>query len=339
MGMGTVAVWYFGGRAILDPDSAFSFGDLIAFIGYMAMFYAPLQWFTAVVNWTTHAFASAERILHILDQDPEEYEAPDAVVLPQVHGALCFEDVRFSYDRGKEVIKGVTFEIAPGEMIGLVGKSGAGKSTLINLCCRFYDPDFGAVRVDGHDLRRLQLRQWRESIGIVMQDPFLFNASIAENISYGRPEASFEEVVRAARAAEAHEFILGKSEGYDTRVGEGGSGLSGGEKQRIAIARAILADPPILILDEATSAVDSETEKAIQAAIAKLVQGRTTIAIAHRLATLRHADRLLVIDDGKVVEEGTHEALLANEDGHFSKLVRLQEENNRLRSEREAYAG
>lgn len=338
MGLGSVAVWYFGGRAILDPSSTFTFGDLIAFIGYMAMFYGPLQWFTAVINWMTHAFASAERILQVLDQEPEAYDDKGALQLNKIQGGIAFDDVRFSYERGKEVIKGVSFEIEPGEMIGLVGKSGAGKSTIINLCCRFYDVDSGAIRVDGHDLREVSLSQWRTSVGIVMQDPFLFNASILENIRYGRPEASFEEVVRAARAAEAHRFILGKEEGYDTLVGEGGANLSGGEKQRIAIARAILNDPPILILDEATSAVDSETEKAIQAAIATLVKGRTTIAIAHRLATLRHADRLLVIEDGGVVEMGTHEELLANEDGNFSKLVRLQAENNRLRAEQQAYS-
>ncbi len=329
IGLGSVAVWYFGGRAILDPTSSFTFGDLIAFIGYMVMFYAPLQWFTAVINWMTHAFASAERILHILDQNPEQYEDPDAITLPKIEGSICFEDVRFSYDRGKEVIKGISVVIKPGEMIGLVGKSGAGKSTIINLCCRFYDVDSGTIKVDGHDLRTIKLTQWRENIGIVMQDPFLFNASILDNISYGRPKASFEDIVRAARAAEAHEFILGKEEGYDTLVGESGSNLSGGEKQRLAIARAILNDPPILILDEATSAVDSETEKAIQAAIANLVKGRTTLAIAHRLATLRNANRLLVIDDGQIIEMGTHEELMAKEDGHFAKLVRIQAENNR----------
>ncbi|NNE93791.1 MAG: ABC transporter ATP-binding protein [Verrucomicrobiales bacterium] len=336
MGLGTVAVWYFGGHAILDKT--FSVGDLVAFIGYMAMFYGPLQWFTAVVNWMTHAFASSERILQVLDQKPEAYDDPDALPLPRTKGKIEFDNVRFSYNRGKEIIKGISFEIQPGEMIGLVGKSGAGKSTIINLVCRFYDVDSGEIRVDGHDIRKIKLQDWRKNIGIVMQDPFLFSASIAENIAYGTPGATFEDIVRAARAAEAHEFILDKEEGYDTVVGEGGVDLSGGEKQRLAIARAILNDPPVLILDEATSAVDSETEKAIQAAISNLVKGRTTIAIAHRLATLRNADRLVVIEDGRVIEQGNHEELLEKEDGHFANLVKLQAENNQLRGEQIAYS-
>ncbi|MGK0185736.1 MAG: ATP-binding cassette subfamily B protein [Verrucomicrobiales bacterium] len=338
MGFGTVAVWYFGGHSILTPDSNFSFGDLIAFIGYMAMFYGPLQWFTAVVNWMTHAFASTERILQVLDQKSESYDVPGAVAMPTVQGAVAFEDVRFSYSRGKEVIRGVSFSIEAGQMIGLVGKSGAGKSTIINLICRFYDPDSGRILIDGNDLKDIKLSDWRKHIGIVMQDPFLFSANIADNIAYGAPDASFEDVVRAARAAKAHDFILEKEEGYDTVLGEGGVELSGGERQRIAIARAILNDPPVLILDEATSAVDSETEKAIQEAISTLVKGRTTIAIAHRLATLRNADRLVVIENGKVLEQGTHEELLAKKDGHFANLVNLQAENNRLRGEAAAYS-
>ncbi|MEO0414786.1 MAG: ABC transporter ATP-binding protein, partial [Verrucomicrobiota bacterium] len=338
MGMGTVAVWYFGGHAILDPDSDFTVGDLIAFIGYMAMFYGPLQWFTAVVNWMTHAFASSERILQVLDQEPEQYDKPDALALTKPEGRIAFEDVRFSYNRGKEIIKGIDFDIEPGQMIGLVGKSGAGKSTIINLVCRFYNVDSGCIRIDGHDIRDIKLEDWRNNIGIVMQDPFLFSGSITENIAYGNPEAEFEDVVRAARAAKAHEFILDKEEGYDTTVGDGGVDLSGGEKQRIAIARAILSNPPVLILDEATRAVDSETEKSIQEAIANLVKGRTTIAIAHRLATLRNADRLFVIEDGQVIESGSHEELLDLEGGHFAKLVRLQNENNRMRSEQSAYS-
>jgi ATP-binding cassette subfamily B protein len=254
-----------------------------------------------------------------------------------VRGAIRFDQVRFSYERGREVIKGIDLEIPPGRMIGLVGKSGAGKSTIINLISRFYDPDSGAVTVDGVDLRSLDLAEWRKQVGIVMQSPYLFDASILDNIRYGDPTASFDRVVAAARAARAHDFISAKEDGYDTIVGDGGSSLSGGERQRIAIARAILNDPPVLILDEATSAVDSETEKSIQEAITALVRGRTTIAIAHRLATLRNADRLVVIDDGKIAEQGTHEELMAIEDGVFAKLVRLQSDINRLRAEQEAW--
>lgn len=338
MGVGTVSVWYFGSHSILDPDSDFTFGHLIAFISYMAMFYGPLQWFTAVVNWSTHAITASERIFQVLDQEPETYDREGAISLPRAKGEIRFENVRFSYNRGKEIIKGITFDIKPGEMIGLVGKSGAGKSTIINLVCRFYDVDSGALKIDGNDIRDIKLEDWRRNIGIVMQDPFLFSGTISENISYGNPDVDFDEIVRAARAAHAHDFILDKEEGYDTVVGEGGVDLSGGEKQRIAIARAILNDPPILILDEATSAVDSETEKAIQEAIGNLVKGRTTIAIAHRLATLRNASRLIVIENGSIVEHGTHEELMAREEGHFAKLVELQAENNRMRSTQVAYS-
>lgn len=218
-------------------------------------------------------------------------------------------------------------------MVGLVGKSGAGKSTIINLVCRFFEPDSGALKIDGRDLSTLDLDEWRQKIGIVMQDPFLFQGTLAENIAYHCPDATFEEIVKAARAAHAHDFILEKEDGYDTRVGEGGVSLSGGEKQRIAIARAILHVPPILILDEATSAVDSQTEAKIQASIQTLVEGRTTIAIAHRLATLRHADRLFVVEDGAIIESGDHETLMKKEDGHFRKLVDLQTQNNRIREE------
>jgi len=227
--------------------------------------------------------------------------------------------------------KGVSFEIAPGEMIGLVGKSGAGKTTVINLICRFYDADSGSITIDGHPIRKIRLDQLRRQIGLVMQEPFLFNGTILENIRYGVPGASFEEMILAARAARAHEFILEKEDGYDTYLGEGGATLSVGEKQRIAIAQAILHDPPILILDEATSSVDSETEKAIQEAIANLTRNRTTIAIAHRLATLRNASRLIVLDDGKLAEMGSHDELVAK-DGIYAKLVKLQTELTRLRS-------
>jgi ATP-binding cassette, subfamily B, bacterial len=332
MTIGVTAVWYFGVRRIAGGDQNLSMGTLLAFVGYIWLFFGPLQWFTAVMNWMTHAFSGAERIFAVLDSAPETYDAPDAISVPEVKGAIAFKDVRFSYDRGKEVIKGISIDVKPGEMIGLVGKSGAGKSTIINLVSRFYDVDSGMITIDGHPIKKLKLQEFRRQLGIVPQDPFLFNASVLENIRYGRPLASFEDVVRAARAANAHDFIVDKEDGYDTIIGEKGTMLSGGEKQRIAIARAILHNPPILILDEATSAVDSETEKAIQDAIAFLIRGRTTIAIAHRLATLRNANRLIVIEDGKIAEQGTHDELLASE-GVYAKLVKIQTDINRITSE------
>jgi len=337
MALGTVLVWYAGGAAILRGITGAGLGTLLAFVGYMALFYGPLQWFSAVLNWATNALTAAERIFAVIDQPEEGTTRAEPVTPGPVRGHIRFERVRFSYERGREVIRGMDLDVAPGEMIGLVGKSGAGKSTMINLISRFYDPDSGAITIDGVDLRDIDLAAWRRLVGVVPQNPFLFNASVLENIRYGDPAAPFERVVAAARAARAHDFIAAKEDGYDTVVGDGGSSLSGGERQRVAIARAILHDPPVLILDEATSAVDSETEQQIQEAIAALVAGRTTIAIAHRLATLRNADRLIVIDDGSIVEQGSHEELLANEDGHFARLVRLQTEINRLRAEQTAW--
>jgi len=296
------------------------------------LLYGPLQWFTQIFNWMSRAFAGAERIFSILDSKPERYDPPDAISMPRISGAIQFDNVHFSYDRGKEVLKGISLDIKPGEMIGLVGKSGAGKSTLIKLICHFYEPDSGEILIDHCPINTIKLNDLRRQIGMVMQEIFLFNASIFDNIRYGLDSASFNDVVAAAKAANAHDFILAKEHGYDTIIGDGGVDLSGGERQRIAISRAILHNPPILILDEATSSVDSETEKAIQEAIATLIQGRTTIAIAHRLATLRNADRLVVMEDGCIKETGTHEELLAC-DGIYAKLVRIQKEITKLKSE------
>nr|MBA3847386.1 ABC transporter ATP-binding protein [Planctomycetota bacterium] len=332
MGLAGAGMWYVGGHRIVG-GSALTLGDMIAFGAYMGSLYGPLQWFTEVFNWMSNALSAAERIFSVLDEPTEEALAtagatPAAPVDPSLRfrGEIEFKDVRFSYERGKEVLKGISFRLPAGQMVGLVGKSGSGKSTIINLISRFYDPDAGQILIDGTPVEGHDVSRVRRSIGVVMQDPFVFNASILENIRFGRPDATFEDVMRATRAANAHEFILDKEDGYDTLIGEGGAQLSGGERQRVSIARAILDDPPVLILDEATSAVDSETERAIQEAIAVLIKGRTTIAIAHRLATLRNAHHLLVMDDGKLVEEGTHEELLAKADGVFAKLVRLQNE-------------
>lgn len=331
MAAGTIVVWTLGASKIGHggQSGGTSLGTLIAFIGYMAMFYGPLQWFSFVTNWFAQAMTGAERIFQLLDQPEEggpENQGNPFKANPGTGVKVEFESVHFSYERGRAVLRGVNITIAPGTMVGLVGRSGAGKSTIINLLSRFYNPDAGRILIDGQDLTGLRLGDWRRSVGLVPQEPFLFNTSIAANILAARPEATFAEVVAASKAAHAHEFIMKKMDGYDTLVGEGGITLSGGEKQRIAIARAILQDPPLLILDEATSAVDSETEAKIQEAIERLVRGRTTIAIAHRLATLRRAQRLIVIDDGRIAEEGTHAELLAKPDGLFAKLAKTQQE-------------
>jgi ATP-binding cassette subfamily B protein len=300
-----------------------SLGTLVAFISYLGMFYGPLQMLTGFANHMNRAFTAAQRLFEVTDADQEVYEADDAVAMPDPKGALKFENVHFGYLKDKPVLKGLDLDVAAGEMIGLVGRSGAGKTTLTNLICRFYDVDEGAICLDGVDLRNVRLRDVRRHIGIVPQESFLFDGSIADNIGYARPGASREDIIKAAIAANAHGFIMRQPDGYDTRCGERGGRLSGGEKQRIAIARAILHDPTILILDEATSSVDTQTEALIQEALTTLVKGRTTFAIAHRLSTLRNADRLLVIEDGKQAEVGTHDELLAKK-GTYHKLVQMQ---------------
>ena len=325
MSWGVFLVWYFGGRQILGGEM--TLGALVAFISYLWMLYEPLRWFGELYNVLLRAFAGAERIFEVTDSLPETRNTTDAVPLPRMEGQVAFRDVTFGYDRGKPVLKGIDLVAKPGEMVGLVGKSGAGKSTLISLICRFYDPDRGRIEIDGTDMREVCLEDLRSRIGVVQQEPFLFDATIAENIAYGKPNATFSEVIRAATAAEAHEFIVQKPDGYDMKVGEKGGKLSGGEKQRISIARAILHNPRILILDEATSSLDTRTEWKIQKAISRLVKGRTTFAIAHRLSTLRIADRLVVLDDGKVAETGTHHELMSRK-GFFYRLVKSQQETS-----------
>ncbi len=327
MSCGAFFVWYFGGRKILNDEM--TLGALTAFVSYLWMMYQPLRWFGDFYNFMMRAFAGARRIFEVIDSTPEPYDAPDARPLPSIEGRITFDGSYFGYDPGKPVLKGIELEVSPGEMIGLVGKSGAGKSTLINLICRFYDPDRGAVLVDGQDMREVRLGDLRSKIGMVHQESFLFDGTLAENIAYGKPDATFDDIVRAAMAAEAHEFIVVKPDGYNMRVGERGGKLSGGEKQRISIARAILHDPKILILDEATSSLDTQTERKIQVAISRLVQGRTTFAIAHRLSTLRSANRLVVIDEGRVAEVGTHQELMDRE-GLFYRLVKTQQETSAL---------
>jgi ATP-binding cassette, subfamily B, bacterial len=320
--LGLLVVWGFGIWQVSRGEV--TVGVLTAFLAYIGRFYGRLDSMSRIVSVTQKAAAGAKRIFDILDHVSNVPEPAEPAQLPPagLSGGVVLENVAFRYGN-RSVIRGLNLEIHPGEMIGLVGHSGSGKSTLVNLLCRFYDVSDGAIRVDGIDLRRIGVAQYRAHIGLVLQEPFLFFGTIAENIAYGRPEATREQIVAAARAAHAHDFILRLPQGYDALVGERGQGLSGGERQRISIARALLIDPKILILDEATSAVDTETEKEIQKALDNLVQGRTTIAIAHRLSTLRKADRLVVMDRGEIVEVGPHEALMARQ-GHYWRLYQAQ---------------
>jgi ATP-binding cassette subfamily B protein len=321
--IGLLVVWAFGIWQVSRSD--ITVGVLTAFLAYISRFYTRLDSMSRIVSVTQKAAAGAKRIFDILDHVSSVPEPAHPVHLKEVKGRIEVRDVGFRYGN-RAVLRGVDLAIAPGEMIGLVGHSGSGKSTLVNLICRFYDVTEGAIRIDGVDIRSLPVAEYRRNIGLVLQEPFLFFGTIAENIAYGKPNATREEIVAAARAAHAHEFILRLPQGYDSLVGERGQGLSGGERQRISIARALLIDPRILILDEATSSVDTETEKEIQKALDNLVRGRTTIAIAHRLSTLRRADRLVVMDRGRIVEVGNHDQLMAREGAYF-RLYQAQVRN------------
>ena len=318
---GTVIVWGLGSRAVINGNM--TIGELMAYLGYLGMFYRPVFMITRMFNMIVTSLSASDRIFDILDTEPDVKEADNPLPAPNIQGRIEFDRVTFGYDPGKPVIKDMSFEIKANELVGLVGKSEAGKSTMINLIARLYDPSSGVVRIDGEDVRNLSHADVRKQIGVVLQETFLFSGTIYDNIAYARPDATPEEVLEAAEAARAHDFIMRKPDAYDTQVGERGNRLSGGEKQRISIARAILRDPRILILDEATSSVDTETEAHIQHALERLTRGRTTIAIAHRLSTLRNCDRLLVIDDGRLVETGTHQELMAN-NGIFADLVKSQ---------------
>ncbi|MGB4058997.1 MAG: ABC transporter ATP-binding protein [Burkholderiaceae bacterium] len=312
--VGLLVVWAFGIWQV--SQNAITVGVLTAFLAYISRFYTRLDSMSRIVSVTQKAAAGAKRIFDILDHVSSVPEPTNPVALPSVTGRIDIEHAHFRYGN-RAVIKDLTLSIAPGEFIGLVGHSGSGKSTLVNLLCRFYDVSGGSIQIDGVDIRALKVADYRRHIGLVLQEPFLFFGTIAENIAYGRPEATRADIVAAARAAHAHEFILRLPQGYDSLVGERGQGLSGGERQRISIARALLIDPAILILDEATSSVDTETEKEIQKALDNLVRGRTTIAVAHRLSTLRRANRLVVMDKGHMVEVGSHEALMDQQGAYF----------------------
>ncbi|MGK5028358.1 ABC transporter ATP-binding protein [Janthinobacterium sp. DSP2-3-3] len=324
--MGLLVIWCFGIWQLSRGE--ITVGVLTAFIAYSTRFYGRLDSMSRIVSVTQKSASAAKRIFDILDHVSSVPEPAQPVKLEKIEGRIDLREVGFRYGN-RAVNRGITLNIKAGEMIGLVGHSGSGKSTLVNLICRFYDVSEGAILLDGVDIRSFAVSDYRRNIGLVLQEPFLFFGTIAENIAYGKPHATRQEIIAAARAAHAHEFILRLPQGYDSMVGERGQGLSGGERQRISIARALLIDPRILIMDEATSSVDSETEKEIQKALDNLVQGRTTIAIAHRLSTLHRADRLVVLDRGQIVEVGSHDELMAKEGAYF-RLYEAQARNNEL---------
>ena len=326
-GLGGLIIWYAGGKSVLVQH--ITLGTLMAFLGYLGMFYSPISALTMFSNWLTGFLTAGQRIFEIMDTDISIKEPQKPVHLQTIRGQIEFRNVTFGYDPYQPVLKNVSLIIQPGQLVGVVGKSGSGKTTLVNLICRFYDPQQGLVLIDDQDVKTMSNTELREHVGLVLQEPFLFRATIAQNIAYGVPNADPQQIINASRAANCHKFILEHPSSYDTRLGERGAGLSGGEKQRISIARALLCDPSILILDEATSNVDTESEQEIQEALSVLTKNRTTIAIAHRLSTLKGADIIYVIDDGRIIEQGDHEALM-DKQGLYYKLVMIQTKLTKL---------
>lgn len=326
MGLGAELATYFGALNVLNGK--FTVGTLTQLVSYAAMFYGPMRWMAHMPRMFMHMINSLDRMYEILDEEPEIVNT-DNVLSHDIKGDVRFESVTFGYDPGSPVLDNITVDVKQGEMIGIVGASGVGKSTMINLLMRLYDPDYGRITVDGIDLRDIEINKLHSQIGVVLQETFLFSGTIAANIRYSRPDATVDEIMTAAKMANAHDFICNLPDGYDTYLTERGGSVSGGERQRIAIARAILANPRLLILDEATSALDTESEELVQQAIERLTEGRTTFAIAHRLSTLRHATRIIVLDKHKVAEVGTHNELMEKR-GIYYGLVTAQSRLHRV---------
>ncbi|MER3406471.1 MAG: hypothetical protein C4289_15970 [Chloroflexota bacterium] len=331
--LGPALVLWYGGAQVIN--GLLTIGELLAFTTYVARLFGPVSAFANMNVQLQQALAAFDRVQEYLELQTEIRDRPGAIELPPVRGRIEFRDVSFAYSPERPVLKHISFTVEPGQLVALVGPTGAGKSTVVNLIPRFYDPDEGCVRIDGYDLRDVTLSSLRRQIATVDQETFLFNMTILENIRYARPEATFDEVVEAAKAAYLHDFIMSLPEGYETMVGERGVKLSGGERQRLAIARAILRNPRILILDEATSSLDSIAESYIQRALEPLMRGRTVIAIAHRLSTILSADKILVLQQGELIESGTHRELLAR-GGLYAQLYRTQFKEELLAAPRAA---
>lgn len=331
-GIGEFLVLYFGGKGILN--GTMSIGVLNQFVMYIGFIYAPLRWLVSFPRWLADAMTSMVKVFEILDEEPDIAEKENVNNVP-ISGNVAFDGVTFGYKSYEPVLKDVSLTINPGEMVGIVGRSGTGKSTLINMLMRLYDPNTGKISINGADLRNMSPRHLHENIGVVFQDSFLFAGTIYDNVAYGKPDATPEEVIAACKAANAHDFIMQTADGYNTLLGEGGHTISGGERQRLSIARAIIKNPDVLILDEATSSLDVETESAIQESLNNLTKGRTTVAIAHRLSTLRSADRLIVLDKGRVAESGTHVELLKQK-GIYYKLVMAQRQTSKLNKDEQS---
>lgn len=316
----SIILWY-GGNSVIN--GSITAGSLVAFLTYAVNISNPIKRLSRVIGNIQKALAAAQRVFDVLDLPEAIKNAPDAKALPKVKGDVRFNDVSFAYNKNEEVLSHVSFEVKPGEMIAFVGPSGAGKSTVASLLPRFYDATNGSITIDGQDIRKVTLDSLREQVGIVPQETVLFNGSVYDNILYGRLDATREEVEAAAKAANAHDFIMQLPNGYETMLGDRGMNISGGQRQRISIARAILKNPQILILDEATSALDTESERVVQEALDRLMVGRTSFVIAHRLSTIKNADKIMVLEKGQLIEQGNHDELMAM-DGLYAHLYKIQ---------------